>query len=131
MSLAFLPRTHRPFRGHRAARLAVSRSRRDEELLRSGDLELLLWLAEQGAAKSDQLAVLLGCSARTVQRTLARLREHRLIYTQRLLADEAAWVTPTPRGLRVCGSPFSPWRPRLDLIRHTAAVNDVRIHIQH
>ena len=100
------------------------------ELLRSRDLELLGWVAEQYAARVDQLGVLIDCGPRTVQRALARLRDQRLIETFRLLADQPAWVTPTARGLRACGSPFGVWRPRLSLIAHVAAVNDVRLHVQ-
>lgn len=99
-------------------------------MLRSADLDLLFWLAEQYAARVDQLAVLLGCSPRTVQRVVARLRGEGLVQSLRILADEPAWVTPTARGLRACASPFGVWRPRLDLVCHVAAVNDVRLHIQ-
>ncbi|MHB1468248.1 MAG: hypothetical protein ACYCU0_14750 [Solirubrobacteraceae bacterium] len=91
---------------------------------------MLCWLAEQGGARSDQIEALLGAGTRTVQRTLARLRDRQLIHVRRILADEPAWVTPTGRGLRACGSPFGVWTPRLDLVRHHAAVNDVRIHVQ-
>jgi hypothetical protein len=111
----------------------VPRARSDArgwELLRSGDLRLLSWLAEQCAARTDQVEALTGSGQRTVQRTLARLRSQELIHMRRILADEPAWVTPTARGLRACGSPFGVWKPRLDLIRHVAAVNDVRIHVQ-
>lgn len=104
--------------------------RRGNELLRTRDLELLAWSAEQYAARVDQLAGLIGCGPRTVQRALARLRAQGLIETFRMLADQPAWVTPTVRGLRACGSPYGVWRPRLSLIAHVAAVNDARLHVQ-
>ena len=104
--------------------------RRGEPLLRTRDLELLSWVAEQYAARVDQIGMLIGCGPRTVQRTLARLRAQGMVETFRLLADQPAWVTPTARGLRACNSPFGVWQPRLSLISHVAAVTDVRLHVQ-
>jgi hypothetical protein len=100
------------------------------ELLRRRDLDILAWTGEQYAARTDQLQMLMGAAPRTVQRTLARLRDHGLITTRRLLAGEPAWVLPTPAGLRACGSSFGVWQPRIGLLAHVAAVNDVRLHIQ-
>jgi len=65
-----------------------------------------------------------------VQRTLARLRDHGMVTTRRLLVGEPAWVLPTTAGLRACGSSFGVWQPKLALLAHVAAVNDVRLHIQ-
>ncbi len=128
---------HRPAQRHHPSRVRAAVPHHDAdhhagggELLRSRDLELLGWVAEQYAARIDQLGVLIGCGPRTVQRTLARLRAQGMIQTIRLLADQPAWVTPTVRGLRACASPHGLWRPRLSLIAHVAAVNDVRLHVQ-
>lgn len=96
--------------------------------LRRRDLEVVGWLAEQYAARADQLEVLLGCGPRTVQRVLARLRETGLVATRRLLVGEPAWVLPTAAGLRAAGLGFGVWRPRVGLLAHVAAVNDVRLH---
>ncbi len=82
-------------------------------LLHPRDLVLLGWLAEQYAATTDQLGVLLGCGPRSVQRVLARLRDAGLVNTQRVLVGQPAWVMPTRAGLRRadrstrCGSPSS------------------------
>jgi DNA-binding transcriptional ArsR family regulator len=102
----------------------------DRELLRRRDLDVVAWVAEQYAARVDQLEILLGAGPRTVQRTLARLREHGLVTTRRLLAGEPVWVLPTAAGLRASGSSFCVWQPRVGLLAHVAAVNDVRLHIQ-
>jgi hypothetical protein len=91
---------------------------------------MLAWIAEQYAARADQLEPLMGCGPRTVQRLLARLRVASLISTRRLLVGEPAWVIPLAAGLRACGSPFGLWQPRLGLLSHVAAVNDVRLHIE-
>jgi hypothetical protein len=99
-------------------------------LLHPRDLVLLGWLAEQYAATTDQLGVLLGCGPRSVQRVLARLRDAGLVSTQRVLVGQPAWVMPTRAGLRACGSQYKVWQPKLGVLLHTAAVNDVRLHIQ-
>jgi hypothetical protein len=91
---------------------------------------VVTWVAEQYAARADQLEVLMGCGPRTVQRTLARARAAGLITTRRLLVGEPAWVVPTSVGLRACGSPFGCWQPRLGLLAHVGAVNEVRLHIE-
>ena len=98
--------------------------------LRRRDLEVVVWLGEQYAARADQLETLLGCGERTVQRTLARLRNAGLVTTRRLIVGEPAWVIPTSVGLRVAGHGFAVWQPRLALLAHVAAVNDVRVHVQ-
>ncbi len=100
------------------------------ETLRARDLEALAWVGEQYAARVDQLEMLLGCGPRTVQRVVARLRENGLITTRRLLVGEPAWVIPTSTGLRATGVGFGVWQPRLGLVGHVAAVNDVRLHVQ-
>jgi hypothetical protein len=100
------------------------------ELLRRRDLDLLAWTGEQYAARADHLEMLMGAGPRTVQRTLARLRDHGMVTTRRLLAGEPAWVLPTAAGLRACGSGFGVWQPKIGLLAHVATVNDVRLHIQ-
>jgi hypothetical protein len=111
---------------------ASSRTERrgDHETLRRRDLEVLGWLAEQYGGRIDQLEVLLAAGPRTVQRTVARLRAAGLVRTQRVLVDEPAWVLPTSAGMSACNSGFGAWRPRIGLLNHVAAVNDVRLHIQ-
>jgi hypothetical protein len=47
-----------------------------------------------------------------------------------MIVGEPAWVTPTSAGMAACGSGFGVWRPRIGLLAHVAAVNDVRLHIQ-
>jgi hypothetical protein len=98
--------------------------------LRRRDLDLLAWLGEQYGARTDQLETLLGCGPRTVQRVIARLRDAGLVTTRRLLVGEPAWVLPTGAGLRAAGHSFGVWQPRVGLLSHVAAVNDVRLHVQ-
>jgi hypothetical protein len=112
-----------------ASRGASTARRGDHETLRRRDLDVLGWLAEQCGARVDHLERLLGCGPRTVQRMLARMRSAGLITTRRLLVGESAWVIPTSAGLRACGRGFGLWSPRLGLLDHVAAVNDVRLHV--
>ncbi len=99
-------------------------------MLTPRDIEILGWLAEQYAGRQDHLERLLGCGDRQARRVIARLRAHNLVRVDRLLVKEPAWVTPTTRGLALTGSGFRVWKPNLTLLGHTAAVNDVRLHIQ-
>jgi DNA-binding transcriptional ArsR family regulator len=128
MTPVFSSRRVHPSRG--IARAARTAGRTGHELLRRRDVEVLGWVAEQYAARVDQLEVLTGAGPRTVQRTLARLRAAGLVRTERVLVGEPAWVLPTAAGMTACNSGFGPWPPRISLLRHVAAVNDVRLHIQ-
>jgi hypothetical protein len=114
----------------RTAAPSRTTARVTHEALRRRDIDVVAWLAEQYGARVDQLEVLMGCGPRTVQRSVARLRVAGLARTQRMLVGEPAWVTPTGAGLAACGSGFGVWRPRIGLLAHVAAVNDVRLHIQ-
>jgi hypothetical protein len=118
----------RAWRGVARASRAAGQAR--HEVLRRRDLETLAWLGEQYGARADQLEVLMGCGPRTVQRTVARLRAQGLVRSERMIVGEPAWVTPTSAGIAACGSGFGVWRPRIGLLSHVAAVNDVRLHIQ-
>jgi DNA-binding MarR family transcriptional regulator len=112
------------------ASAARSAGRAGHDVLRRGDLEALVWLAEQYGARVDQLELLLGCGPRSVQRVLLRLREAGLVETRRVLVGEPAWVIPTRSGLRAAGGGFGVWRLRLGSLMHVAAVNDVRLHVR-
>jgi len=112
------------------ARASRTAGRAEHDLLRRRDIEVLGWLAEQYAGRIDHLEVLLAAGPRTVQRTLARLRKAGLIRTQRVLVGEPAWVLPTAAGMAACNSGFGIWRPRIGLLAHVAATNDVRLHVQ-
>jgi hypothetical protein len=117
----------------RSRRVVAARrlARRGEHpRLRSSDIELLAWLAEQYAAPATQLEALLHRGPRTVQRTIARLRHAGLAQSARMLVGDPAWVIPTTAGIRAAGYAFPAWRPRVGLLAHVAAVNDVRLHVE-
>lgn len=126
-----LTRQHRPGAQSRGIASGAPRGRRcGQETLRRRDLDVLGWLGEQYGARVDQLETLLDCGPRTVQRVIGRLRDQGLITTRRLLVGEPAWVIPTSTGLRAAGQSFAAWQPRIGLLAHVAAVNDVRLHVQ-
>jgi hypothetical protein len=109
---------------------SVAERRTVSGALRRRDLDVLVWLGGQYGARADQLEPLLGCGPRTVQRVLERLRHAGLVTTRRLIVGEPAWVIPTSSGLRLGGQGFAVWQPRLVLLAHVAAVNNVRLHVQ-
>ena len=118
-------------RGVSARRLGARRAQRaGDERLRASDVRLLGWLAEQYGAPAAQLEPLLDRGERTVQRTVARLGAAGLVQVVRILVGEGAWVIPTTAGIRAAGYGFPGWRPRVGLLAHVAAVNEVRLHIQ-
>ncbi len=122
---------HRPSSSARPVSSAPRTAPREiQAALRRRDLNVVPWLAEQYGARTDQLELLLGCGPRTVQRTVARLRAAGLVRTQRMIVGEPAWVTPTTAGIAACCPGFGVWRPRIGLLAHVAAVNDVRLHVQ-
>jgi hypothetical protein len=94
------------------------------------DLEMVAWLAEQYGATRDQLTRMRGCHFVTMNEKVRRLLNAGLVECWRMLADEAAMVTPTARGMHDCGSPFTVWKPRLDRIHHVSAVTEVRLYVQ-
>ena len=118
-------------RGVSRGRLGTRGAHRgDHERLRASDVVLLGWLAEQYGAPACQLELLLCRGERTVQRTVARLGAARLVQVVRILAGEGAWVIPTTAGIRTAGYGFPGWRPKVGLLAHVGAVNEVRLHIQ-
>jgi len=122
---------HRSRLASRGVASGASAERRGgHETLRRRDLDVLCWLGEQYGARVDQLEILLECGPRTVQRVTGRLRAAGLVTTRRLLVGDPAWVIPTAAGLRASGQHYCAWQPRIGLLAHVAAVNDVRLHVQ-
>lgn len=128
VSFPLHPASRRAQRG--ISRASRGAGRAGHEVLRRRDIEVLGWVAEQYGARVDQLEVLMGAGPRTVQRTVRRLRAAGLVRTERVLVGEPAWVLPTAAGMAACSSGFCAWRPRIGLLAHVAATNDVRLHIQ-
>jgi hypothetical protein len=129
MNAAFDAHSRRPSSRGIAAGTPAAR-RGGHETLRRRDIDTLVWLGEQYGARVDQLEILLDCGPRTVQRVIGRLRDAGLVTTRRLLVGEPTWAIPTSSGLRAAGHAFGAWQPRIGLLAHVTAVNDVRLHVQ-
>jgi hypothetical protein len=106
------------------------KARPEEGLRQRHELMLLRWLGEQYAARVDQIALLLDLGERATRGKLAHLDAAGLVDRRRLLVDEPSWVTPTQAGLRSAGLPWRPLPLKIGRLRHVAAVNDVRLHVQ-
>lgn len=94
-----------------------------------GDFEALRWVAEQSAARVDQVGRVLGRSERTAQRWTRRMQEAGWVEARRMLADEPAYVWLTSTGQRVADTGFRAWRPSAGKLPHIAAVNEVRLYV--
>ena len=115
---------------HRGALASPGERRGGHPVLHRRDVEVLRFLGEQYCARVDQLEMLTGCGPRTVQRILARLSSAGFITTAALIGGEPRWAIPTSSGMAAGGTGFGIWRPRIGLMAHVAAVNDVRLHVQ-
>jgi hypothetical protein len=94
------------------------------------DLAVLPLIAEQCAVTQRQLAHLIGRSERTARWLRDRWQRAGWTEGRVLLVGEPAFIWVTPRGQRVCGVDFKPWRPQaIGRLPHLAAVTDVRLHV--
>ena len=113
--------------------VGVVRRRRGPELTER-DGAALRWLGEQYGARLDVLGVLLGrlggaegpLSLRTVRDLVDRWERLGLCRCEKL--PGGGWVTLTAKGLGLAGlEDLSPWKMPLLKLRHTHAVNAVRL----
>ena len=95
------------------------------------ELMMLHWLCEQFAARYDHLEALVGRSKVTTWRMVTNLREAGCVESRKIMVGESMWVFPTKKGLNRCGLTYRPVAPRSMSLAHIAAINDVRLHIQH
>ena len=106
------------------------------------DVLLLTWIAEQYAARVNQVGDLMclhpgpgahpdGISESAVYQVVARWRKAGWVDYQQMLAGEPAWVWLTRAGLAAYGlTQFKASPPAISRLRHIYAVNDVRVDIQ-
>lgn len=92
------------------------------------DHELLHLVVEQRMVRGDHLAGLLGRRPSEVRRVLARLVRDGYVVQQRfLVAERDPWVWLTRTGVRVSGTGYRYYVPKLGALAHAAAVNEVRL----
>jgi hypothetical protein len=94
------------------------------------DLELLRFVGEQYAVTLLQLARLMGRSLHAARWLRARWERAGWARGRSLLVGEPVLVWATRRGLRLAGLDYRAWRPNPGMVRHIAAVNEVRLFVR-
>ncbi|SRR6266571_705045 len=101
------------------------------------DLRVMTWIADQYAARTDQVRELLSPADSLISETrlrqiLARWSAGGWIASRRWLADEPLWIWITSAGLRLLGLDelYSPMVPAATRLHHIYAVNEVRAYIE-
>jgi hypothetical protein len=123
-----------------------SKSRRDKgkKLLTARDRIVLLWVAQQYAARLDMVQALLsrmpgkggrpvsptGLTLSAVLQVVARWVELGLVIYERGTADEPGWVHLTPLGLRKLGLSYAPLTPAESSYPHLFHINRVRLDLE-
>jgi hypothetical protein len=123
-----------------------TKTRRDKgrKLMTARDRVVLLWIAQQYAARLDLVQALLsrmpGKGGRPVSPTgltlsaglqvVARWVELGLVIYERGTADEPGWVHLTPQGLRKLGLPYAPLTPADGSYPHLYHINRVRLDLE-
>jgi hypothetical protein len=115
------------------------RSDRGQITLTSRDHSALRWVAEQGAARCDQVQYLLGLdagpgakvegeiSASAARQVIARWKRAGWIVQKKFFFEDPPWLWPTARLLRLLDLPYRAYEPSLTRLNHIFGVNEVRI----
>ena len=94
------------------------------------DRELLRLVSEQRAIRLDQLPRFLGRRPSEVRRVVERLVRDGYAEQERfLVADPEPWVWLTRSGERASGTGYSHYEPKVAVLAHTAAANEVRLAV--
>jgi hypothetical protein len=103
------------------------------------DIDSITWVAEQRAARFDQLTLVLErqlggptkvagqLSEATARSIVKRWQRAGFIRFASILAREPGWVWVTQKGLRALGLDYRMWEPKLGSITHVYWVNEVRL----
>ena len=93
------------------------------------DADALVFAADMYGVQMDQLATLLGGSARAAQAAAARWKELGYAETGRL-GPGPAWLWVTRAGIAACGLRYPAARPGLSRLAHTRAVTAIRLALE-
>ena len=110
--------------------------------LQPRDIQVLRWVAEQGAANVDHLRLLLGRLSEyeldddldrlSVTRVRHIIEDHwlpaKVIESESILGQR--WIWLTRRGLNRVDAPFSPHRPADTTVNHLHHINRVRLDLE-
>lgn len=113
------------------------RTRRDAGRLRLGqrDAEGMKWCGQQYTVRIDHLAQLFShldrrvVSSDAARKTVQRWVAHGYANTAVLLRAEPAYVWLTTRGMSLAGLGYPAIEPTISVLRHTSAVNLIRLHL--
>ncbi len=106
------------------------------------DLHVLPWIAEQYAARRDQVQYLLGLEAgrgatvegeiseSAARQVIERWRRAGWIVQKKVFAEEHPWLWATARLLRQLELPYKAYEPACVRFAHIFAVNEVRLAIE-
>ncbi|MGO8959557.1 MAG: hypothetical protein ACLQFR_19650 [Streptosporangiaceae bacterium] len=89
----------------------------------------LPFVAEMYGVQLDQLAVILGCSARQARSVVSGWAERKLAESGQL-SRGPHWVWLTRAGLQACGLRYTPTPPALPRLEHIRAVTAVRLALE-
>ncbi len=102
------------------------------------DQHTLPWIAEQYAARLDQVQALLsrnpgpsastsGISLSATLQVIRRWMELKLVEYRRIVHGEPGWVWLTPHGLSELGLAYTKYIPKLSALPHLYLVNQLRL----
>ena len=108
------------------------RSRKDKGTIRATerDLKLLSWIGEQYTIRIDQLERLMGRSSHTARWLRSRWHTAGWFEGRVLLVGQPVFLWLTREGQKAVGLEYKLWQPTITTLAHTAAVNDVRLHLE-
>jgi hypothetical protein len=132
--------------GSAQSRRKNTRTRRDKgkKLIKPRDLIALLWIAQQYAARLDQVQALLnrmpgkggkqvspsGLTISAVLQVVDRWVTLGLVEYKRIYDGEAGWVWLTPHGLSVLQLPYARLTPKESTFPHLYHINRVRLELE-
>ena len=138
--------THEPPTGIARRRRRNTRQRRDKgkKLIKPRDLVVLIWIAQQYAARLDQVQELLsrlpgqggkpvspgGLTLSAVLQVVDRWVALDLVDYQRIYEGEPGWVWLTPHGLALLHLPYARLTPKASTFPHLYHINRVRLELE-
>jgi hypothetical protein len=110
-------------------------------LITKRDLQVLVWIAEQYAARLDHVRELLsrtpgrnarpdGITLSAVLQVIERWTTLDLVEYQRIYDGEPGWIWVTPHGLNVLRLSYTRLHPRPSTLPHLYAINRVRLSVE-
>lgn len=135
---------HTAAAGKRLKRSRKERRDKGTKLIKPRDLVVLLWIAQQYAARLDHVQELLsrmpgrggkkvspsGLTLSAVLQVVDRWVTLGLVEYRRIYDGEPGWVWVTPTGLRMLHLPFARHTPTVSTLPHLHHINRVRLEVE-